>query len=164
MVPMLILDKQLTMDRMVSVASRPRIPEAFRRTEPAIEAILVPAAAGGVPQRRLAGVLVLAGSRGVGPAPVPEAPGPQEPPTRIEETPDDTALPYVPPILLPELHCLTDASSGEAKGAVSLLRRFVRLFRAAPRAPSPASAAQGVFPHLDARRIHAWHAGPIDVS
>ena len=165
---MLILDKQLTIERMVVVASRPSVPAAFRRTappqEPVIEGVLVQTAAH-APQRRLAGVLVLAGTRSEAREALSPAIDAQE---RLAT---NTGVPYAPPMpldevhVVPELHLLPDTPSARHE-PLSLLRRLARLLRATPKTPStaPADGTSRPYTHLDAGRIHAWHARPVDVS
>jgi len=167
MVPMLILDKQLAIERMVAVASRPRVPAAFLRTAPPeapIAGILVQTSAHSVPQRRLAGVLVLAGSHSEEREALPRDIDAREPLAFVSEpSATDTGMPYLPPILLPELHLLTKTATAPQE-PMNLLRSLARLLHAAPRPRGHRDVARRPYAHIDAGRIHAWHTRPVDVS
>jgi hypothetical protein len=168
MVPVLILDKQLAMDRMVAEASRPCVPPAYRRGEPAIEALAVGAPAEGVPSRRLAGVVVLAGARigsgdgaGIEP-PLALEPGeqPADAPLESRPRPGPEWQPERTPGAEPHVSLIAVADDPQRRRG--LLRRIARRLLPAPRARASAAHDRPYLPR-DARRIYAWHARPLDM-
>jgi hypothetical protein len=162
MVPMLILDKDLALERMVSVANRPDVPEPFRRSEPVIEAIFV-APADGAPARRLARTLVLAGHHAS-----PDAPAAMPPLDDTAIFPGNAApyasqaggsagtLPLAPPRDAPV------APPMETANGTGLIDRIGQLLRAARRPSMAAATPRQAFLHRESVRIRGWQVRPVD--